>query len=380
MNFVAGDNMEKNILDTIIGLVGEKYLFRELEENKWKQLCNNYYSMIRNDDGDYYISELFRKMNDPHLKYSSNVNLNFTHAPILWNQNHLYWIKEKNQKKIPYEIKSINGENINSILEDYSTRYNFNINITKSLVLEDIMLGRIRNQGFVYFNIVNNTGIFEEKIPIEKVKYVKNVPMQNGTVIYKTKFDIFKEKILYIKINNFYTKQDFKCLFSLINKNISTLIFDLRDNLGGYISIAKQNLALFLNEQVCIDYYNVLNRLRAYNHTIEPIKGNVGIEEKKIYVLVNENTMSSAEYIFTLGLKKAYNCIIVGQETMGLCGECKTFNIINKGVLRITTQKYIDFNNNYISSVEPDVFIDRDIDNIVNGIDQQLKYIIDREV
>ena len=65
---------------------------------------------------------------------------------------------------------------------------------------------------------------------------------------------------------------------------------------------------------------------------------------------------------------------------MGLCGECKTFNIINKGVLRITTQKYIDFNNNYISSVEPDVFIDRDIDNIVNGIDQQLKYIIDREV
>lgn len=30
--------------------------------------------------------------------------------------------------------------------------------------------------------------------------------------------------------------------------------------------------------------------------------------------------------------------------------------------------------------VEPDVFIDRDIDNIVNGIDQQLKYIIDREV
>ena len=33
MNFVAGDNMEKNILDTIIGLVGEKYLFRELEEN-----------------------------------------------------------------------------------------------------------------------------------------------------------------------------------------------------------------------------------------------------------------------------------------------------------------------------------------------------------
>jgi hypothetical protein len=48
--------------------------------------------------------------------------------------------------------------------------------------------------------------------------------------------------------------------------------------------------------------------------------------------------------------------------------------------LRITTQKYIDFNNNYISSVEPDVFIDRDIDNIVNGIDQQLKYIIDREV
>ena len=61
-------------------------------------------------------------------------------------------------------------------------------------------------------------------------------------------------------------------------------------------------------------------------------------------------------------------------------GECKTFNIINKGVLRITTQKYIDFNNNYISSVDPDVFIDRDIDNIVNGIDQQLKYIIDREV
>ena len=250
MNFVAGDNMEKNILDTIIGLVGEKYLFRELEENKWKQLCNNYYSMIRNDDGDYYISELFRKMNDPHLKYSSNVNLNLTHAPILWNQNHLYWIKEKKQKKIPYEIKSINGENINSILEDYSTRYNFNINITKSLVLEDIMLGRIRKQGCVYFNIVNNTGIFEEKIPIEKVKYVKNVPMQNGAVIYKTKFDIFKEKILYIKINNFYTKQDFKYLFSLINKNISTLIFDLRDNLGGYISIAKQNLALFLNEQV----------------------------------------------------------------------------------------------------------------------------------
>lgn len=145
------------------------------------------------------------------------------------------------------------------------------------------------------------------------------------------------------------------------------------------MSTAKNRLGLFLDKDICLDSYYVTDGESIFNHHLESGQSNISLKGKKVYAIIDENTMSSAEYIFALGLKKAYDCILIGQPTMGLSGQCKIYNIDNLGELRVTTKKYINCNGTYVSNIKPDYTVVSDIGSICNGIDTQLNYIIDKE-
>ena len=120
--------------------------------------------------------------------------------------------------------------------------------------------------------------------------------------------------IIYIKVNNF--NMDF---LSQISRRLSeletseiTIIIDLRDNFGGAVYLAAGYAEIFLEKE------KIISRCVAQLDEMVLIsKAENPIECKKIFLLVNSNTMSSAE-IFVLALSENLdNVLIVGETTGG---------------------------------------------------------------
>lgn len=108
---------------------------------------------------------------------------------------------------------------------------------------------------------------------------------------------------------------------------LDTLILDLRDNVGGAIDGLPYFLGPFIgNDQYAYQFFHQGNR--------EDFKTKIGwlpslIRYKKVIVLINENTQSSAEVMATV-LKKYNVGILVGTTTKGWGTVEKVFSLSNQ--------------------------------------------------
>lgn len=126
-------------------------------------------------------------------------------------------------------------------------------------------------------------------------------------------FEEDREKIGYIKLREFTfnSYEEFKVeLDNLNNNNITSLIIDLRDNLGGEQSNMINIASLFLSKNKIV--------FKAQKRGKEGIfyskgKGNVSYP---IVFLGNNNTASCSE-ILILALKEGCNAKLVGTQTYG---------------------------------------------------------------
>lgn len=165
--------------------------------------------------------------------------------------------------------------------------------------------------------------------------------------------NINNKKVGIITINIFAantTKQFKKALTDLEKENIDSLVIDVRDNNGGYLSSATEIASMFLQKNKII-----------YKLTSKGIKEPVLDQTKekrtyKIVVLINENTASASE-VLTLALKESYNATIVGVKSYGKGTIQKAYNLNDGSMFKYTIQEWLSPSGKSIEGkgIEPDI-------------------------
>ena len=198
----------------------------------------------------------------------------------------------------------------------------------------------IKNSGKnkVVLTVVRDNEEKEVTINLSKV----DIPYVSGEVIEKN-----SKKVGYIKIslfaNNSY-KQFKSKLEKLEKENIDSLIIDVRDNSGGYLTSVTDICNLFLEKG------KVIYQLQDENGTV---KKKDTTKEKRTYdiaVLINGSTASASE-ILASAIKESYKGIVVGQNSYGKGTVQQTKKLLDGSMIKYTTQKWLTPDGNFINEI-----------------------------
>ena len=152
-----------------------------------------------------------------------------------------------------------------------------------------------------------------------------------------------------------------------LDNNVDSLIIDVRNNNGGYLSVAKNISSLFLDKGSIV--YQTID-----NENIEVVKSEVDKKiDKDVVLLVNENTASAAE-VFVSALKDNLDVYVVGAKTYGKGTIQKLVELFDDSYIKYTVQKLLTPKGNEINGVGilPDYVIDIDDEN-----DTQLSFALE---
>ncbi len=122
--------------------------------------------------------------------------------------------------------------------------------------------------------------------------------------------------IAYVQVTNFYGETAFSLrstLRKLKSQNMTSLILDLRNNSGGFLSTAIQMVDSFISRGTIV---STRNRDGANEKTDHARSENTFDEKLPLIVLVNSNSASASE-IVSGALKDHNRALIVGSRTFG---------------------------------------------------------------
>ena len=163
------------------------------------------------------------------------------------------------------------------------------------------------------------------------------------------------KKIGYIYISVFAnaTSEQFKkALTELEQKNIDSLIIDVRNNSGGHLSTAVSIVSNFLNNDQVIYQIKKNNKTKKYYS-----KGNV-TKTYPIVVLQNHNSASASE-LLSSALKESYGATVVGNISYGKGTVQEMVQLSNGDSYKFTTKEWLTPTGNSINKkgVQPDIDI-----------------------
>lgn len=145
---------------------------------------------------------------------------------------------------------------------------------------------------------------------LELVYSVEKTELINVSVNYEV---ISDSSIGYLHISKFsenLAEQVNSALEDLEKEGIKSLIIDVRDNVGGYLSAAEKTASLFLS------YGKVIYSLQTSSNTVVYKDTTKEKREYPIIVLINNGSASAAE-ILASALKESYGATLVGATTYG---------------------------------------------------------------
>lgn len=145
---------------------------------------------------------------------------------------------------------------------------------------------------------------------LELVYSVEKTELINVSVDYEV---ISDSSIGYLRISKFsenLAEQVNLALEDLEKEGIKSLIIDVRDNVGGYLSAAEKTASLFLS------YGKVIYSLQTSSNTVVYKDTTKEKREYPIIVLINNGSASAAE-ILASALKESYGATLVGATTYG---------------------------------------------------------------
>lgn len=147
-----------------------------------------------------------------------------------------------------------------------------------------------------------------------------------------------------------------KLLLEMKRNNLTSLIIDLRNNGGGYLTSAQELLGLFLKQRSI-----VLKQVDSQgNQDIVYTKDTPFDFIEKVVILQNNQSASSSE-VFILGMKEQFsNTITVGEKTYGKGVIQGQIPLSDGGTLKITTAKWISSNDVWIekNGIDPDYLVE----------------------
>lgn len=169
---------------------------------------------------------------------------------------------------------------------------------------------------------------------------------RNGKTIGYIKMDLFA-------LNTYNQFKD--VLIDLEKKKIDSLIIDVRDNSGGYLSVATSIISLFLSNDKIIYQLQSKDNVEKV-HSISKEK-----RDYKITVLVNGNSASASE-ILTAALKESYGATIIGKTTYGKGTVQETNKLSNGNMIKYTIQNWLTPNGTWIEGkgYTPDIIIENE--------------------
>lgn len=159
------------------------------------------------------------------------------------------------------------------------------------------------------------------------------VPIRSMDAAY-----MINHKLGYIKINRFAesTYREFKEALNILQDQGATeLVLDLRDNPGGFLSIAEQIADEFLEDDKLILFTK--NKRGTIEKTFATSKGD--FEEGHVYVLINENSASASE-IVAGALQDNDKGTIVGRRSYGKGLVQREMDLGDGSAVRLTVSRY----------------------------------------
>ncbi len=160
-----------------------------------------------------------------------------------------------------------------------------------------------------------------------------HVPIKSVDASY-----MLTDKLGYIKINRFAesTYKEFKSgLDELQDKGATQLVLDLRDNPGGFLTIAEQIVDEFLEDDKLILFTK--NKKGTIEKSFATRKGD--FEDGEIYVLLNENSASASE-IVAGALQDNDKGTIVGRRSYGKGLVQREMELGDGSAVRLTVSRY----------------------------------------
>ena len=147
-----------------------------------------------------------------------------------------------------------------------------------------------------------------------------------------------EDGIGYVKLSKF-SKTSYKefmaAMIPLMEQGIRSLVFDLRDNTGGYLDQALLLSREFLNRGELVVYMEGLHRERQDFHA----DGLGMFKDLELYVLINENSASSSE-IFAGAIQDNDRGTIVGRRSYGKGLVQEPIYFTDKSGIRLTVARF----------------------------------------
>lgn len=180
---------------------------------------------------------------------------------------------------------------------------------------------------------------------------------------------MLEDNVGYVALANFYDHSADRLkeeVTRLQEEGARALVFDMRNNGGGYLSELTEMLDFLLPEGPIF-----ISRDRAGNE--EVTQSDAACVELPVAVLVNANTYSAAEF-FAAELQEQGVAVIVGEPTSGKGYSQQTFALPHGGAMAISTGAY--FTGNGTSLIGTGLTLDREVYLADEG-DAQLEAALD---
>ena len=158
-------------------------------------------------------------------------------------------------------------------------------------------------------------------------------------------FEKNDKKVGYIGISLFAGnsyKQFEKELNKLEKDNIDSLIIDVRDNSGGYLTSVTDICSLFLEKG------KVIYQLEDSSGTIKKKDTTKDKRNYDIVVLINGESASASE-ILASAIKESYGGKVVGTNSYGKGTVQQTKKLLDGSMIKYTTQKWLTPDGNFIN-------------------------------
>lgn len=183
----------------------------------------------------------------------------------------------------------------------------------------------------------------------------------------------------YLKIDTFsntLATQVEKALNELEGMGLTSLIVDLRDNTGGYLTAATDVASIFLNKGDKIFSLEYQNDVTDYKDETRESKN------YPIVVLINGNSASASE-ILTAALKESYGATTVGETSFGKGKVQQTMQLDDGSMIKYTSSYWLTPNGTCIDElgIAPDYYVTNTKQTDASGntiiVDDQLNKAIE---
>lgn len=350
-------------------LVDNNFFFLEDARKKWDIKKNEMLSDVSLAESDEealaIIDRCLVSLHDPHtrLLFKEKPKLVLPYGFLsIHKKLYLEW---KGDLK---EVKSINHVDVHGILDRYLGMYeSFPLVLVENEIVKDL---QYMNGCFSGDNLqISYLDDIEHKVclyPIAVEKWMESLKLNaNGFQIDSVYIRRVDQESICIQIITFRDKEVVSKIVDglrQIKGSYKTIIFDVRNNTGGYIDTAKELVSKLISRKIRLDYEIVKMDGETIQFEAVEIMADAlsGFVDKQIIVFVNYRTMSSAEYIFTKALQ-LQGVLIVGEETAGLKDQASVIPVEETVAIQVTTKRYIKEGIFLQQGIIPDIFIESDV-------------------